>query len=131
MLGLSLLLPPILTGCRGAPDEGDPALALELGISPTPPVVGPARLILTLTDPAGAPVDGARIAVEGTMSHAGMAPVLDSAQVEGPGRYAVPAFRFTMAGDWVLIVRATLPDGRWRELRRSTRVASGPPGEAP
>ncbi len=128
-LGLSLLL--LLPGCRGAPEQGDPGLQLELGISPTPPAVGPARLLISLADASGAPLEGASIRVEGTMSHAGMAPVLDTAVAEGPGRYAVPSFRFTMAGDWVLIVRASLPDGRWRELRRDTRVAGGPAGGTP
>lgn len=114
-------------GCRGAPapEAGDPTLALHLAISPTPPVVGPARLLLTLTDRNGQGVEGASIQVEGNMSHAGMVPVLENAVQEGEGRYAVAAFRFTMAGDWILAVKATLPDGRWKEVRYATRVTGG------
>ena len=57
---------------------------MELGNSPTPPAVGPARLIISLTDSAGVPVEGARVVVEGNMSHAGMVPVVDTALAEDP-----------------------------------------------
>jgi len=103
-------------------EMGDAGLVLDVAISPTPPAVGPARLIITLADTSGAPVDGAEIVVEGNMSHAGMVPVVDTAQAEGPGRYGISDFRFTMAGDWVLTLRATLPDGRWVRAQESTNV---------
>jgi hypothetical protein len=101
---------------------------MELAISPTPPGVGQARLIITLRDTAGNPLDGARISVEGNMSHAGMTPVLDTAVAEGAGRYYVPEFKFTMAGDWFLDLEATLPDGRAGRLRKATRVTRAPGG---
>jgi len=90
--------------------------------------VGPARILIALEDSGGIPVEGARIVVEGNMSHAGMTPVLDTAVAEAPGRYAVPDFPFTMAGSWILTLRATLPDGRWTETVRTTDVARGPSG---
>lgn len=124
----ALLLAAGTGSCRGGPDFGDPSLNLELGISPTPPGVGPARLILTLSDTAGQPISGASIRVEGNMSHAGMVPVIDTAEAVGPGSYAVPAFDFGMAGDWVLTIRATLPDSRWVQIVYETRVFSAPPG---
>ncbi|MCJ7630290.1 MAG: FixH family protein [Longimicrobiales bacterium] len=118
-----LLLSTLLAGaCRGEMETGDAGLVLELAISPTPPAVGQARLIISLEDSAGAPVDGAEILVEGNMSHAGMAPVVDTAQAEGPGRYGIADFRFKMAGDWVLPLRATLPDGRWVQAGKATNV---------
>lgn len=121
-----LLLPALLLGgCRGEMEAGDSGLALDVAISPTPPSVGPARLIISLVDSAGTPLDGAEILVEGNMSHAGMAPVVDTALAEGPGKYGVPSFGFTMAGDWVLTLRATLPDGRWVQMDVPTRVAGG------
>jgi len=119
-----LAAPFLVGGCRGAPDTGDAGLVLDLAISPTPPAVGPARLIITLSDSTGAPVDGAEILVEGNMSHAGMVPVLGTAEAEGNGRYSVPEFRFSMAGDWILTTRATLPDGRWVESITGTTVVS-------
>jgi hypothetical protein len=111
-----------LGGCRENLDRGDPGLILDVAISPTPPAVGPARLIITLEDTAGAPVAGATIVVEGNMSHAGMIPVMDTARVEAAGRYGISAFEFTMAGDWILTLRAQLPDGRWARLDRPTNV---------
>lgn len=122
---LSLLALP---GCRGGDPEVDSSLGLEIGISPTPPAVGPARLIITLRDTLGNPMDGARIEVEGNMSHAGMAPVLDTARAQGNGLYVVPAFRFTMAGDWVLTVRATLPGGENAAIRKAVGVVGAHPG---
>ena len=122
LLSLPLLLTLALSGCRGDVDTGDPGLILDVTISPTPPAVGPARLIFTLADTAGTRLDGAEIVVEGNMSHAGMVPVLDTAQAEGGGQYGVDAFEFTMAGDWFLNVRATLPDGRWVQTQKATNV---------
>ena len=126
---LPLLIPLLVLGaCRGGFDAGDPGLALELGISPTPPMAGPTRLIITLHDSLGAPVEGAEIVVEGNMSHAGMVPVVDTARAEGPGRYGIDGFAFTMAGEWVLTLSATLPDGRQTRLQRGTTVVAPPPG---
>jgi len=128
-LGLALLLPLLVfSGCRSHEQAGDPGLLLEVGISPTPPGVGPARLIITLRDTIGAPLEGAEIRVEGNMSHAGMTPVMGTAVAEGEGLYSVPDFTFTMAGDWILTVTATLPDGRWTRLQVPTDVVSAPPG---
>jgi len=64
------------------------------------------------------------------MSHAGMVPVVDTAQAEGPGSYGISDFRFTMAGDWILTLRATLPDGRWVRVERPTKVV-GRMGSSP
>jgi len=100
-------------------------LVLEVAISPTPPGAGPARLIISLADSAGKPIQDAEILVEGTMSHAGMVPVVDTARAEGPGRYGIPEFSFTMAGDWVLTLHATLPDGRWVRREKPVNVVGG------
>lgn len=119
------------SGCWGEGPEGDPSLVLEVGISPTPPAVGSARLIISLQDTAGVALSGAEILVEGTMSQAGMIPVVDTAQMEGPGLYIVPGFNFTTAGDWILTLTGTLPDGRFARIRKRTNVVGalpGPPG---
>jgi hypothetical protein len=123
MRRIVLLLAALLfCGCRGEAEVGDPGLALTVAISPTPPAVGPARLIVTLSDTSGAPLEGAVIVVEGNMSHAGMLAVVDTAVAEGPGAYGIPEFIFTMAGDWILDVQATLPDGRWVRTRYPANV---------
>jgi hypothetical protein len=45
------------------------------------------------------------------MSHAGMTPVIVERANGEAGTYAVP-FEWTMAGDWIVTISATLPDGR-------------------
>ena len=54
---------------------------------------------------------GARIKLEGNMSHAGMAPVFADAKEIQPGRYQAN-MELSMAGDWYVSVRVTLADGR-------------------
>lgn len=127
---LVILTTMAMVGCRGPRDAGDPTLTMEVGISPTPPAVGPAQILVTLHDTAGAPVDEALVTVEGNMSHAGMVPVVDTAHATDPGRYMVRDFDFTMAGDWVLTVQADLPDGRTARLDYGTTVM-GPPSTLP
>ncbi len=54
---------------------------------------------------------GARIKLEGNMSHAGMAPVFADAKEIEPGRYQA-SMELSMAGDWYVSARVTLADGR-------------------
>ena len=122
VLTVTVFLGIALVGCRGDGGSEDLGYDFKVGISPTPPTVGAARLIIGLHDPTGNPVEGAQVLVEGNMSHAGMVPVQDTAQLDGPGQYSVPGFSFTMAGDWVLDLKATLPDGTVVRTRHPTSV---------
>jgi hypothetical protein len=98
-------------------------------LSPSRPAVGPATVEVSLFDTSGAPVKGAGVEVEGNMSHAGMVPVLARAEEAGDGRYLSRDFRFTMAGDWNLIVRADIPGGG--KAARSFAVSGVTAGAAP
>jgi hypothetical protein len=110
-----------LAGCqpaggRAAQPDGSEAVELSWSLAPQPPTAGPVRLSLTLTERATAePVTGASIRLEANMSHPGMRPVLCAAGEVAPGRYVAP-FELTMAGDWFLLIDASLRDGR--TLRR-------------
>lgn len=111
---LILILLLTLVGCRESaqptPTPAPNAPRLSLEVDPSPPAVGDATLLITLTAPDGQPIDGARISVRGDMNHAGMQPVMGvSAEGEG-GIYRVP-FRWTMGGDWIVTITASLPDG--------------------
>ncbi len=101
-----------LLGAACTLTEPTPDFLVQHEISPSPPGVGPATVSLKLTDfLASKPVTGARVTLEGNMTHAGMTPVFAEAKEVEPGRYRA-TLDFTMGGDWVVTVRAALPDGR-------------------
>lgn len=91
-------------------------MVVEHEVTPRPPRVGTATITLRVADDAGRPVSGASVKLEGDMSHAGMSPTFGEATESEPGRYRA-ALQFTMAGDWVVLVHLTLPDGG-RVVRR-------------
>jgi hypothetical protein len=124
-LGLGLLLAAASlshAGCGRSthPDRGDlradPRVDLTWTLRPAAAIVGPATLTVSLRAPSGGPMTGATVRIEGQMTHAGMAPLLADAVERAPGVYEA-AFAFTMQGDWVLLVSATLPDGARVERR--------------
>jgi nitrogen fixation protein FixH len=110
-LALLLFFVLMLAACRQT--EAVPAADLQLTLTaePTGWGVGSATLLITARDATGDPVDDAAVTVRGDMSHAGMQPVLSEATPLGDGRYRAD-FEWTMAGDWIVTVDATLPDGR-------------------
>jgi hypothetical protein len=122
-------------GCRGGPTPDDVPVEARVSIAPTPPITGPNRLVITLRDEEGSPVESAKVRVEGTMTHAGMVPVHAEASDEGDGRYLVSEFQFTMGGDWILLLRIRLADGTEAVRRHEVRVIgsgpSTPGGDAP
>lgn len=81
---------------------------------------------VTLRDAARRPVRGAKLQVEGHMSHPGMAPVIAKAAERADGVYEVQ-LQFTMRGDWILLVTGELPDGR-RINHRVDVTTTGPSG---
>ena len=116
--GTGLLLAGLLAGCQPA---DDPAAEIQVGwqVLPDPPRMGPATVAVTLADSLGQPIEGAAVRLEGTMTHPGMQPVIGEAAEVEPGRYAA-TLELTMSGDWVLLLEATLPDGR--TLRRQEEL---------
>lgn len=108
-----LILLLLLGGCERASrqtDAADDGLIMTMEISPDPPTVGESELRIILTDKAGNPIDGAKLAIKGDMSHAGMTPVLANVNESESGVYTVP-FQWTMGGDWIVSVVAELAEG--------------------
>lgn len=106
----ALVVLVVLAGCgeTAAPAAG---VTVACDVAPAAPTTkAPATVTVTLADAAKAPVAGARVRVEGNMSHPGMEPVFADAREVAPGKYEAP-FSFDMAGDWVLTVDATLAGG--------------------
>ncbi|MFY9622124.1 MAG: FixH family protein [Pyrinomonadaceae bacterium] len=100
----------LVSACQQSP-ESSPSVTIAYEISPQPARIGPATITLRLSDPSGAAVTGARVTLEGNMSHAGMSPVFSEAKEIERGRYQAQ-FEFSMAGDWIVSVHSTLSDGK-------------------
>jgi hypothetical protein len=125
-----LLVPLLLMGCRQT-DTGQPEAGLDIRLdaAPDPAEVGEATLLIAISDGSGNPVTGATVDVRGDMTHAGMVPVIrEDISSDENGLYDVP-FEWTMGGDWLIEVTATLPDGSTTTERFEYTV--GIPDNAP
>ncbi|HXE81634.1 MAG TPA: FixH family protein [Vicinamibacterales bacterium] len=107
-------------GCTGEEPSAED-VRIEWQVTPSPAAVGPATLRFSLVDERRQPVAGAQLRVEGHMTHPGMAPATADVRETSPGNYEA-ALRFTMPGDWVVVVEGALADGR--RLRRQLSVPS-------
>jgi hypothetical protein len=119
----------LVMACAAPPGAAD--VRVTWRTAETPVVGEPVVAEVTLRDERGRPVTGATIDIEGHMSHPGMAPVLASAEEQEDGTYRV-RFALTMAGDWIVLVRGVLPDGRTvRHEVDLASVADGPRRDDP
>ena len=116
---LAILLFFLLTACRppepsaanteeGVGNADGVRVSLEL---PQKPAVGPAPVRVYVLGSDNQAVTGASVSVTGTMTHAGMEPVIAEARPTENGLYQTQDFTFTMAGDWIVQTEVTLPDG--------------------
>lgn len=111
VLILALILTIIMAGCRQATPTpiAPPDVEMTMSVEPDPPAVGETTLVVKLTDPNGAPIDGAVVSAHGDMDHAGMEPVEGSIESGQNGEYRIP-FAWTMGGGWVITIVAKLPN---------------------
>lgn len=125
--GIVLLFACAVGACTDAPSD---TYELALRYSPTPPSVGPARLLFEFTDSLGVPVTGAAISVEARPA-AEAAIRYASAQETGRGQYVIDGYEFNAAGSWLLEVRARTSQGT--EITRvfETPVYPGPGDGSP
>jgi hypothetical protein len=99
----------VLAACGGVDRQGGGAAEIELMGPLVPPPVGSGQLLLRVTDRTGVPINDARLSIRGDMTHAGMTPFFVSADSGEDGLYPIPV-EWTMAGDWIVTVDATLSD---------------------
>lgn len=119
----------LLAGCsRGRGDLLD--VGVELALEPEPARIGPVAITVFLSDAGGLPISGATVELEANMNHAGMVPVFGQASEVSEGRYLAD-LEFTMGGDWFILVRADLPDGRSLERRVDVPGVDAVCGETP
>ncbi len=132
--GVGLVLAGALLACAGCGppgDAGDLSLEVRLGVSPTPPIQGPTRLLVEVADPDGAPAGPGTVDVEGSPDGGGEARGPEPGVPQAPGRWVVPSFDFRAPGPWTVVVRVRLDDGRQTVRRFPVRVTPGDGGEAP
>lgn len=87
------------------------AIEVRHTVKPTPVRAQHALLVLELVGHDGKDLGGAQIQVELDMAHPGMAPKFSEAKEGTPGHYSAD-LDLDMAGDWVVVVKARLADGR-------------------
>jgi YtkA-like protein len=98
-----------LAGCHRSTGVSA-SVFVQSEITPRPVQVGPANVAVSLADSSGKPLVGARVTLEGNMTHPGMSPVFADAKELGGGRYQ-GQLNFSMGGDWVVLVHITSADG--------------------
>jgi YtkA-like protein len=114
----------IVAGCGPAVRIAVEPVDIEVKLTPKELPGGAATLAtLTLRDPARRPVRGAHLQITGFMSHPGMAPLIVTVEEQGNGIYEA-YLRFTMVGDWSLLVTGQLPDGRMISSSLKCQVSS-------
>ena len=123
LVSLTAFLIVIGVGCR-APEAsargsgGAAAITVDL---PDDPVVGEAPLTVRI-ERDGRALRDARVEITGDRTHAGMAPVVVTAEPADDGSYRADDFAFTMAGDWILTVEVELDDGERMRSEVATTV---------
>jgi len=121
---LVVFLAASATGCVHDSVRGNADLQVTVRISPTPPVVGPASIVVDLTDAAWRPRNGATVTLLARTPRSGTGSVVRRALGEGSGRYRAEAFSFTTEGPWTLTARVELPGGLWMEVDRTIDVGA-------
>ncbi len=92
-------------GCSGESAPPGP-FQVDLRVSPTPPIVGPGRVIIQV-EGAVPEAGDAHVTVQGESPIGAGAP--RTAEPAGGGHYVVPDFQFDREGEWTL--RATVVVG--------------------
>lgn len=103
----------------------DPGLTVDVGVSPTPATVGPARVLVSVSDTVSGPPADARVAVLVRSADDRPGRVSASARAAAPGRF-VAELELPRAGSWLVLVEVELPDGRRAAARQRLTVVGGP-----
>ena len=109
-LGLVLLAASCRKNATGqSTSAGD--LKVDLALAPDPPTTGDNRLLVTLHDTSGKPVEGAHLAFEYDMPAMGQMAEMKgggTTQSLGNGRYSI-SYPLQMNGDWTLTLGIEAP----------------------
>ncbi len=114
-----LVMGLLLSGCGRSQSAAPPTqddYQVTFATEPAPPVIGDGTVIITVKDKAGQPVDGARLAIEANMNHAGMVPVNAETATSQAGVYRVP-LKWTMGGAWYVDIKIATAGGQTIQRR--------------
>ena len=114
----------VAVACSRTSERQDVALNVELLTPLFPPPVGQCPLAVRVTDEKGNPLEDLQVSFRGDMTHAGMAPIMVTAEHAGTGTYRA-LMDWTMAGDWVITVDVALSDGRRASRQFDFSVTTG------
>jgi len=114
----ALLLSSCTQGAKSTTAKaGD--LDVRIAIEPDPPTTGDNRLIATVKDASGKPVDGAQLAFVYDMPAMGAMPEMKGGgdvHADGSGRYVI-TYPLSMNGDWYLTLGIDAPGHAHQEVR--------------
>jgi hypothetical protein len=99
---------------------------MTLSSDPYPLTLGTTRLLLSLKETSGVPINNAVLDVTVTMKHDAMLPLSRRVSAGQDGTYAIP-MEWPMAGQWLVEISASLPDGRQLSDQYEVFVYSTPP----
>ncbi len=120
VLVVSLAVTLLMIGCLA--DQPEPAFGVALRLSPTPPLIGPTRLLIDVVNAQGDPVTNAAVSVEGLPEErTDRTATMGTAVEEGAGRYVVPALELDMGGAWTIAV--TVTDSAGASITRSFPIS--------
>ena len=109
-----------MTGCIASPPE--PTFQVTLRLSPTPPLIGPTRVIIDVADVGGASVTNVAVSVEGLPEErTGRRATVGMARQEGTGRFVVPGFDLDVGGPWT--ITATVTDSTGVSITRDFPIS--------
>ncbi|MHB8419471.1 MAG: efflux RND transporter periplasmic adaptor subunit [Myxococcales bacterium] len=110
-LGLGVVLAAAACGKPATRTVEVGSVRTEFSIDPDPPFAGDNRLLVTLRDPQGQAVDGAKLDLDYDMPAMGAMPEMKGrgeAKALGNGRYEID-YQLPMNGDWAVTVSAAAP----------------------
>jgi len=105
-----LLLASLQSAGCAKPSQATHDVVFSCDSDPMPPRVGPNTFTVVLSGRNDQRLAGARVSLEGDMSHPGMSPVFGEAREIAPGQYR-GTLDLNMLGDWVVVFHITLANG--------------------
>jgi len=121
IISLMLVVGTVLLFVGRPTTSGQPSI--RLSSNPFPLLLGPTTLLVAVSASDGTVVENAQVVVSSQMMHEGMLPINGRANTSVNGVYYVP-ITWPMAGQWLIDVTASLPDGGMIQERFEVYVFS-------